>query len=252
MDFHFMSTIGVFDGAYSDSIPYVAVEGSLPPEVDPRRMTNAYFQSKWVAEKLVWAGCERGLRASIYRIAQVGADRATSTVNRTDAIAGFIVACKKMGCYPRVELKLPYVEAEATRTIIYLSQRNWAEGAKTPRVFHIVGKEVGLDDFFRGKTKLATCDLLAWERDFEAMLVDGPKSEDDINAWLFLQMLKQAEDQHSSNQRSLMRSISFSTAETEKLAGNFLWGPILPSYYADLLTQDTSCENGIGDAEVET
>jgi len=229
-----MSTIGVFDGIEDPSHAYIAQEERLPPGVDPNRMANAYFQSKWVSERLVWNAADRGLRVSIFRIGQVGASVVTGMVNRNDALAGFIVSCKKLGFFPASDLRLPFVDADATKAIVHFSALAREEGDANGRVYHIVGREVGLDDFFRGKP-IKECELGAWEAEFQKLFVDGPKSQDDINAWLFLQMLQQAETQVGSNHLRLMKNISFSTDKIKQAAGILFPREPHPSLYADLL-----------------
>jgi len=89
-------------------------------------------------------------------IKQVGAQTMTKKVNRTDA--GFIIACQKLGVYPTVELRLPFVDADVSRTIIALSKGRDLASDHPTSVFHLVGTEVGIRDSAEGTRTCAQSD----------------------------------------------------------------------------------------------
>ena len=91
----YISSNGIFPGG--DDAPYLE-NNQIDDFVD--RMEGGYNQSKWVAERLVWAAVSRGLPACIFRPGNIGHHSATGAVNPNDFLSLIIKTCARLGCAP--------------------------------------------------------------------------------------------------------------------------------------------------------
>ncbi|MFE4947260.1 thioester reductase domain-containing protein, partial [Streptomyces sp. NPDC056641] len=67
---HYVSTVGVFDGAREPGVPLTVADPTGPAEALP----SGYLQSKWVAEQIIELARERGMPVSVYRVDVISGD----------------------------------------------------------------------------------------------------------------------------------------------------------------------------------
>ncbi|MFJ9210402.1 thioester reductase domain-containing protein, partial [Streptomyces sp. NPDC102264] len=67
---HYVSTVGVFDGAREPGVPLTVTDPTGPAEALP----SGYLQSKWVAEQIIELARERGMPVSVYRVDVISGD----------------------------------------------------------------------------------------------------------------------------------------------------------------------------------
>ncbi len=94
--FHHVSTLGVLGLGQGEA-------GAWPEADAPERYEGpevGYFQSKWVAERLVVQARNRGLPATIYRPSMVAGDRWTGTGSSTDMLGSMFRTLIEMGVAP--------------------------------------------------------------------------------------------------------------------------------------------------------
>jgi amino acid adenylation domain-containing protein/thioester reductase-like protein len=107
------------------------------------KLLGGYAQSKWTAERMVWKAIARGLRAVIYRPAQIVGR--TSNGAAHDLFHQVLRACDILEAVPDIETKIDMVTAEyAAAAIGCLSARESSIG----RAFHLVHPQpMALRDF---------------------------------------------------------------------------------------------------------
>lgn len=127
---HFISTTRVLDTDKSgekiireqDCID----SGRVPP--------NGYFQSKWVAEKLVKAAGGRGLPICIYRLGRISGHSKTGVFDQNNFLYQLIIGCLELGNVPNAEMMQDVIPVDyVARAIIHLSQQQNSWG----KSFHI-------------------------------------------------------------------------------------------------------------------
>ncbi|MDJ1172316.1 thioester reductase domain-containing protein [Roseofilum sp. BLCC_M154] len=120
---HFMSTyVTLLSSSNNEGR---AILESEPLGEEAHNLTNGYFQSKWVAEKLVAAGRDRGIPTCIYRLATITADSNTGASRIDDRICRYVMGCIELGMVPISEGELEnWVPINETiQAIVYLSQQ---------------------------------------------------------------------------------------------------------------------------------
>ncbi|MBB2910235.1 thioester reductase-like protein [Streptosporangium becharense] len=132
---HYVSTIGVFEGAGRPGRPI----GELDPPGPPSAIRQGYAQSKWVGERLVAHAAEAGIPVTIHRPSRIVGHSATGACQTDDYLWRVMKACVQLGSCP-ADLRSPvdlvpvdYVSA----AIVALTTRPGAIG----RTFHLVGAE---------------------------------------------------------------------------------------------------------------
>jgi thioester reductase-like protein len=75
-------------------------EDAPPPATDERH--GGYFDSKWVAERIVWEGLDRGMPGCIVRLGWISGDSREGRIGHADAMTMFIRACIRLGMAPRL------------------------------------------------------------------------------------------------------------------------------------------------------
>ena len=93
---HHISTLGIFPSGNVSAYPE---NDQIDPLID--ELTTGYAQTKWVAEKLVWQGAQRGISSHVYRIGNIGPDNETLLANRNDTMMMFLDMCKRLKIAPR-------------------------------------------------------------------------------------------------------------------------------------------------------
>ncbi|MET7718497.1 thioester reductase domain-containing protein, partial [Streptomyces sp. NPDC005407] len=79
---HYVSTVGVFDGAREDGAPLKVTDPTGPAE----RLPSGYLQTKWVAEQLIGEARDRGLPVSVYRVDVVSGDQENGACQTRDFV----------------------------------------------------------------------------------------------------------------------------------------------------------------------
>lgn len=129
--FHYVSSYSVFDNPSHFDKPAL--------ESDPLESPEGYFlgysETKWVAEKLVDAARQRGLRTAIYRPGDITGTQKDGIWNLGDLVSRSLVGCIQLGCVPDMQVNLhltpvDYV-AEAIVCIAFQS-------ASTGLAFHLI------------------------------------------------------------------------------------------------------------------
>jgi amino acid adenylation domain-containing protein/thioester reductase-like protein len=93
------------------------------PLADSRGLAVGYFQTKWVAERLVMVARDRGIPACIYRPGQIAGHSATGDCKLTDLLPLMIRGCIQLGLAPSLDsLQLDLMPVdEVSRVIVRLS-----------------------------------------------------------------------------------------------------------------------------------
>ncbi|MDX3855598.1 polyketide synthase [Streptomyces sp. AK02-01A] len=79
---HYVSTVGVFDGAVTEGVPLKVTDPTGPAEALP----SGYLRSKWVAEQVVGLARDRGLPVSIYRVDVISGDQRNGACQTRDFV----------------------------------------------------------------------------------------------------------------------------------------------------------------------
>jgi len=140
---HYISTTSVFSApAYS---------GKIVKESDPldhgKGIKNGYCQSKWVAEKLVMQARERGIPASIYRLARISGHSQTGVCNQNDLFCRLIKGCIQLGIAPNIDGAVDNITPVdyVSRAIVHLSQQKESLG----QAFHLLNPDpTPMNDLF--------------------------------------------------------------------------------------------------------
>ena len=129
---HFMSATSVF-APNEDAGTQTIREGDKLPDRVP---WDGYSQSKWVAERLVTIGGDRGIPVCIYRLGRISGHSQTGAFNQNDFLYRLIAGCVCLECIPDdAETTLDIVPVDyASRAIVRLSQQSTSQG----KTFHLV------------------------------------------------------------------------------------------------------------------
>ncbi|WP_424210807.1 thioester reductase domain-containing protein [Streptomyces sp. BI20] len=79
---HYVSTVGVFDGAVTPGVPLLTTDPTGPAEALP----SGYLQSKWVAEQVIGIAKDRGLPVSIFRVDVISGDQVNGACQTRDFV----------------------------------------------------------------------------------------------------------------------------------------------------------------------
>ncbi|WP_392532378.1 thioester reductase domain-containing protein [Nostoc sp. C117] len=127
---HYISTVAVFESpAYAGKI--VTESDEL---VHSEGMQLAYSQSKWVAEKLMMIGSDRGIPVSIYRPPFISGHSQTGAWYKDDVICRTIKGCIQMGSMTDITDRLDLAPVDyISQSIVYLSKQKDSIG----KTFHL-------------------------------------------------------------------------------------------------------------------
>ncbi|MFF9915911.1 thioester reductase domain-containing protein, partial [Streptomyces sp. NPDC013457] len=131
---HYVSTVGVFEGAVTPGVPLKVSDPTGPPE----RLPSGYLQSKWVAEQVVELARERGLPVSVYRVDVISGDQDNGACQTNDFVWLSLKGLLQAGAVPASAggrfhlLPVDYVSA----AILRISGRATAAG----RTFHLFNR----------------------------------------------------------------------------------------------------------------
>jgi thioester reductase-like protein len=130
---HYVSTAFVFGTEQQRNGQIVYEEDELG---DGNRLLLGYFQSKWVAEKILGLARARGLPVYIYRPGVlIGDSRTGSWDNPDDFLCRTIKGCLQLGAWPTLDGSLSLTPVDYVgRAIVHLALH--AAGPRT--IFHLV------------------------------------------------------------------------------------------------------------------
>jgi len=143
---HYVSTVFVF-GARKHFDGRVIREDEALDEHDEPLL--GYFQSKWVAEKLVTLARDQGLPVFIYRPGVIiGASQTGTWDNPDDFICRLIKGCIQLGMWPTVKAEWYLTPVDyVSKAIVHLAQQT----APQQKVFHLVNPHaLQLSELFDG------------------------------------------------------------------------------------------------------
>ncbi len=130
---HFVSTVSVFSSA--GGVKLVREEDELTPG---ETLKGAYPQSKWVAEKLIEIGRDRGIPISIYRPGRISGHSQTGACNLSDSFYRLLAGCVQLGCVPDGDAMMNVAPVDyVSRAIVHLSRQKEAIGKN----FHLVNPD---------------------------------------------------------------------------------------------------------------
>jgi thioester reductase-like protein len=122
---HYISSIGVF-GPDLEPVDDLA-QKTIHRETDlsnPKNLYLGYFQTKWVADKLVTLARSRGLVTNVYRLPFIAGDSQTGIWNTDDFVCRLIKGHIQMGTMPELDCPLELAPVDyLSRSVVYLSQQ---------------------------------------------------------------------------------------------------------------------------------
>ncbi|WP_168356379.1 non-ribosomal peptide synthetase [Lysobacter enzymogenes] len=90
-----------------------------------RALGSGYARSKWVAERLLRAGGERGLPFTVYRPTHIAGAADSGACNASDAWSLFVQACYRLGAAPDIDLRMNSLAVDRmAAAIVELSLRD--------------------------------------------------------------------------------------------------------------------------------
>ncbi|MBL8165057.1 MAG: thioester reductase domain-containing protein [Anaerolineae bacterium] len=127
---HYVSSLGILL-AYSE-----LVGGQEEDELDAGKCPEiGYFQTKYVAEKVVRNARDRGIPVTIHRIGLIVGDSQTGVCNSDDFVARILLGSIQAGFAPDVTNAMDMTPVDfVAAAMVYLSRQNEALG----RVFHLL------------------------------------------------------------------------------------------------------------------
>lgn len=129
---HYISTLAVFSGT-RDKNKFLEAD-----EIDSGGLTNGYVQSKWVAERLIDIGRQRGIPATIYRLGRVTGHSKTGASNESDLFARVIKSCIQTGQAPDLDMATDLTPVDfVCRAIVQLARSS----VSVQKNYHLVSGE---------------------------------------------------------------------------------------------------------------
>jgi thioester reductase-like protein len=127
---HFISTIGVV-GAADRQLETIREDTPIDRS---EQIESGYTQSKWVAEKIVTLGRDRGIPVSIYRPGRISGHSQTGVCNPDDHTFRMIRGCIQLGSVPQDNSMVNLTPVDyAVGAIVHLADRPASLG----KTFHI-------------------------------------------------------------------------------------------------------------------
>lgn len=129
---HLISSIAALITKTPPKSNKILEDQSLPD--DFLMLSTGYAQSKWVSEKLVTVGRQRGIPVTIYRPGWICGDSKTGTSSDDDFLGSFIECCVKLGFAPDWKFPLDVSPVDyVSKAIVYLSKQENSLG----KTFHL-------------------------------------------------------------------------------------------------------------------
>lgn len=133
--YHFVSSLGILTGykTFLDEEPTGGMEDDpLDAEKCP---AVGYFQSKYVAERIVRIAQSRGIPATIHRIGLIVGDSQKGCSNEDDLVARILIGSIQAGYAPNIMTPMDMTPVNyAAKSIVYLSRQQESLG----KVFHLL------------------------------------------------------------------------------------------------------------------
>jgi thioester reductase-like protein len=128
---HYVSTVEVLTDMHRHAPDALAERGAAS---SPALLDSGYAQSKWVAEKLIEQGRQRGITAYIHRAGRLTGDSASGAFNEKDFLVGLLDACGKVGAAPDLDVIVDMTPVDvASRGLVLL-----AKAQPMHTTFHLV------------------------------------------------------------------------------------------------------------------
>lgn len=130
---HYISSLGIL-------LDYkMPVGGAEEDELDEDKCPGVgYFQTKYVAERLVRMARDRGVPVTIHRIGLIVGDSRTGISNEDDFVARMIVGSIQAGYAPDVRANMDMTPVDyISKAMIYLSRQPESAG----KVFHLLNPQ---------------------------------------------------------------------------------------------------------------
>jgi thioester reductase-like protein len=131
--YHFVSSLGIL-------MDYKApARGMEDDPLDAEKCPPVgYFQSKYVAERVVRIARDRGIPVTIHRIGLIVGDSLKGCSNQDDFVARILLGSIEVGCGPDIQSSMDMTPVDyAARAIVYLSRRQESLG----KVFHLLNPQ---------------------------------------------------------------------------------------------------------------
>lgn len=131
--YHFVSSLGIM-------MDYKTLDGGM--EDDPLDVTKCpevgYFQSKYVAERVVRIARSRGIPVTIHRIGLIVGDSINGCSNEDDFVARILIGSVQAGYGPDIKSAMDMTPVDyVARAIVYLAQQPDSLG----KVFHLLNPQ---------------------------------------------------------------------------------------------------------------
>ncbi len=128
--FHFVSSLGILLAFKS------LVGGQESDELDETKCPDVgYFQTKYVAEKVVRLARDRGIPVTIHRIGLIVGDSQTGVSNVDDFVARVLIGCIQAGYAPDIRHLMDMTPVDfVSAAMVYLSR----QPASIGQVFHLL------------------------------------------------------------------------------------------------------------------
>lgn len=133
--YHFVSSLGILVG-YKTLSEHEPNGGMEEDPLDAGKCPEVgYFQSKYVAERVVRIAQSRGIPTTIHRIGLIVGDSETGCSNEDDLVARIIIGSIQSGFAPDISTKMDMTPVDyAAKSIVYLSRQQQSLG----KVFHLL------------------------------------------------------------------------------------------------------------------
>ncbi len=129
---HYLSTNGIFISTEYEHTKYIDEDEELHQS---KGIFIGYAQSKWVAERVIQLGRERGVPISIYRPGILMGDSQSGIFNLDDFLCKLIKGCIQLGFAPDLELPAQITPVDfVSKSIVYLSNQTENLG----KTFHVI------------------------------------------------------------------------------------------------------------------
>lgn len=137
--FHFVSSLGILMGFNQAKLNGISSGGLEDDPLDAEKCPDVgYFQSKYVAERVVRVARDRGIPVTIHRIGLIVGDSVKGRSNEDDFVARILIGCIQVGYGPDITNAMDMTPVDyAARSIVYLSRKQESLG----KVFHILNPE---------------------------------------------------------------------------------------------------------------
>jgi thioester reductase-like protein len=136
--YHFVSSLGILMG-FQVPLDGILAGGMENDPLDSNKCPPVgYFQSKYVAERLVRIARRRGIPVTIHRIGLIVGDSNNGCSNDEDFVARILIGSIQAGYGPDIKRQMDMTPVDyVARAIVYLSRRQESLG----RVFHLLNPQ---------------------------------------------------------------------------------------------------------------